>query len=100
LRHAVNIHACRRSGRHEPARPGLRAPRQVAAGIEKRVTPHTLRHGFASHPLENGTDTRAIQVLLGRARYTTARYTAVKPPRGKATLKKFPGQYAASGGVR
>ena len=70
----------RRDGSHLTTRQLIRVCHETAraADVRKRVTPHILRHSFATHLLEQNVDVRIIQVLLGHARLdSTALYTRV-----------------------
>jgi integrase/recombinase XerD len=61
-----------------------------ASGIAKPITPHSLRHAFATHLLESGTDIRTIQLLLGhRSLATNSRYLKVATTNVCATTSPF-----------
>ncbi len=64
--------------------------RAIEAGISKRVTPHTMRHMFATDLLSNGADLRSVQALLGHANIgTTQIYTHVTDKHLREVHKKF-----------
>ena len=62
----------------------------VKANIQKQVGPHTFRHSFATHLLENGADLRTIQILMGHESITTTEvYTHLDTQHLRSVVERF-----------
>ena len=87
----ANLFLHKRGGPFAAVTMWLRIKKRVErAGVSRNITPHMLRHSFATHLLENGADLRVIQELLGHANISTTEiYTHVARQRLREVHRKF-----------